>query len=126
MLKRIRDWIAAALGFERKPDFTVELVGTNPSRGSVPSGRIIVVGGPGYQKWAYLRCPCGCGEVIMLSLNHARRPRWSVTIDARGRPTIYPSVRQIAGCFSHFWIRGGRVEWCADTGAGAKRLRRAS
>lgn len=52
----------------------------------------------------------------MLSLSKSTRPRWSVTIDRLGRPTLQPSVRQVAGCYSHFWVRRGAVEWCGDTG----------
>ncbi len=98
------------------PDLVGELVAVNPANEAVPPGRLIVVGGRGYQKWAYLRCPCGCGEVIMLSLAKSRRPRWSVTVDWWGRPTVKPSVRQTMGCYSHFWIRQGVVDWCPDTG----------
>jgi hypothetical protein len=88
----------------------------NPTRESPPPRRIIVVGGLGYRKWAYLRCPCGCGEVIMLSLANSRGPRWNVKVYWFGRPTIEPSVRQTTGCYSHFWIRGGLVDWRPDTG----------
>ncbi|MCG6864744.1 MAG: hypothetical protein LJE58_04885 [Thiogranum sp.] len=27
-----------------------------------------------------------------------------------------PSVRQLDGSHAHFWIRKGRIGWCADTG----------
>lgn len=123
MLKRLGNWIATKLSLWRRPEFTATLVETNPAKEAVRPGKIIVVGGMGYQKWAYFRCPCGCGEIIMLSLQATRRPRWSVSLDARGRPTLDPSIRQTAGCFSHFWIRGGHVEWCADSGATARRGR---
>jgi len=89
---------------------------SNPSYDAIPSGKLIVVGGKDYQKWAYFKCPCGCGETIMLSLSKKTQPSWTVSIDSRRRPTVNPSVRQIAGCFSHFWVRKGQVEWCRDTG----------
>ena len=69
-------WLLTWLGLTAKPDFTAELAEINPAHEDVPAGRLIVVGGPGYQKWAYFRCPCGCGEVIMLSLASSKRPRW--------------------------------------------------
>lgn len=59
-----------------------------------------------------LRCPCGCGEVIELLVLAEAKPRWDVTIDASGRPTLSPSVWRQKGCRSHFWIRSGRVHWC--------------
>jgi hypothetical protein len=87
-----------------------------PDLKALPEKTLYVVGGPGYQKWAYMVCPCGCGERIMLSLAKNRRPHWSVEIDWLGRPTIKPSVWQTDGCFSHFWVKKGRIEWTRDTG----------
>lgn len=104
------------LGFAPRPQLLAEVTPLNPSPDAVTPGRLIVVGGKDFQKWAYFRCPCGCGETIMLSLSSARRPRWSVIIDQLGRPTIRPSVRQVSGCFSHFFVRQGVVDWCGDTG----------
>jgi len=67
-------------------------------------------------KWACLRCPGGCGEILLLSLNPTGRPRWTAAIDWLGRPTVQPSVKQLDGCRCHFWIRCGMVEWCSDSG----------
>lgn len=116
MLSRFWRRFLVFVGLARKPDLIAELVETNPSREAVNKGRMMIVGGPGYQKWAYFRCPCGCGEVLMLSLAQSRRPRWIVTVDQAGRPTLEPSVRQISGCFSHFLVQQGRIVWCEDTG----------
>lgn len=59
-----------------------------------------------------MRCPCGCGHVIELLVVAEAKPRWDVIVDAKGRPTISPSVWLRKGCRSHFWIREGRVYWC--------------
>lgn len=59
-----------------------------------------------------MRCPCGCGHVIELLIVAEAKPRWDVSVDAKGRPTLTPSVWLKKGCRSHFWIRGGRVHWC--------------
>lgn len=59
-----------------------------------------------------MRCPCGCGYTIELMLIREVTPRWDLSVDAMGRPTIYPSVWLQRGCRSHFWLRGGRVQWC--------------
>jgi hypothetical protein len=88
-----------------------------PAREALKAHELVVVGSADHPKWLTFPCPCGCDEPLLLSLNLRRRPRWSVTADARGRPSVSPSVRRTAGCFSHFWIRGGQVHWCADTGA---------
>jgi hypothetical protein len=116
MLKRFWLSLLAWLGLTAQPDFVGELVKVNPANEEVPPNRLVVVGGRGYQKWAYLRCPCGCDEVIMLSLAKSRRPRWTVTFDRLNRPSIEPSIRQTSGCHSHFWVRRGVVDWCGDTG----------
>ena len=118
MLKRLCLSVLSWLGLMTKPDVVGELVKVNPAIEAVPSGRVVVVGGPGYQKWAHIRCPCRCGDVIMLSLANSRRPRWTVKMDWLNRPSIEPSVRQTAGCYSHFWVRRGVVDWCSDTGRG--------
>jgi hypothetical protein len=59
-----------------------------------------------------MRCPCGCGETIELLVLEEARPRWNVSIDKGGRPTLHPSVWRQKGCQSHFWVRQGRIHWC--------------
>ena len=87
-----------------------------PNHEALPPGILHVVGGKNFQKWAYFKCPCGCGAPIMLSLSSARGPCWQVKTDWLDRATIEPSVRQTDGCFSHFWVKQGIVVWCKDTG----------
>lgn len=115
-LKEILRAFLIWLGFIGKPDFVMRLVNDHPVREQMVPGLIYVVGGPGYRKWAYFLCPTGNGDVIQLSLQSNHRPRWEITQDLLGRPTVYPSVRQLEGSYAHFWIRNGRVSWCADTG----------
>lgn len=57
-------------------------------------------------------CPCGCGDVLEIALLYGVKPRWELTTDCKGRPTLYPSIWRKTGCQSHFWIRQGRVQWC--------------
>jgi hypothetical protein len=45
-----------------------------------------------------------------------RSPRWRVAIDWFDRPTLEPSVWQTDGCYSHFWVKQGRIVWTPDTG----------
>jgi hypothetical protein len=59
-------------------------------------------------------CPCGCKSAIHLSLLTNDRPRWSLSISARGLPTLRPSVRRTAGCRSHFFLIEGEIVWCED------------
>jgi len=66
--------------------------------------------------WALFKCPCGCGEVISLSLQKVHPKNWIVKKSRAGRPILYPSVWQNIGCYSHFWINDGKVYWCSSTG----------
>ncbi len=63
-------------------------------------------------KWALqFKCPCGCGDNIILNLLRDADPCWRYTLDAAGEMTISPSIRRVVGCKSHFFIVKGRVEW---------------
>lgn len=115
-LKRKVHEFAIWIGLVSEPDFRVRYIDGNPIDEAVLPGMVYIVGGPGYQKWAVFRCPGHETEIIHLSLMKKRSPRWSVYVDYLGRPTIHPSVRQTEGSFAHFWIKGGAVEWCADSG----------
>ena len=116
MLSDLCRVVLIRLGFIPKPAYLARPVGTHLSPKDVVSGWVYVVGGPGYQKWAYFRCPTGSGEIIQLSLMPNRRPRWQVSVDWLKRPTIHPSVRQLEGSYAHFWMRRGTIDWCTDSG----------
>ena len=59
-----------------------------------------------------MRCPCGCGRRLEMIVSSDITPCWKVSVDAQARPTLDPSVHVRDGCFSHFWLRKGRVRWC--------------
>lgn len=109
-------WLLVALRLVRRPDLTTILVADHPEPDAMQPGVIYIVGGTGYRKWAYFRCPADDEEIIQLSLMRERRPRWTITADWLGRPTINPSVRQLDGSYAHFWVRNGHVDWCPDSG----------
>lgn len=113
--------VAVGFGFIQRPELISLLVSDHPVPEVVRAGVIYIVGGSGYQKWALFRCPKYEDEIVQLSLMASRRPRWTVETDFIGRPTIHPSVRQLDGSLAHFWVKRGRVEWCADSGRTIKR-----
>ena len=116
----MKKWIRRFLekfGWMPRTEVVAILSAEYPDLASLPPGLLHIVGGKHYQKWAYLKCPCNCGAEIMLSLSAARRPRWRVKLDWLHRPTIEPSIWQTEGCFSHFWIRKGSVDWVKDSGS---------
>jgi hypothetical protein len=94
----------------------VQFVNEHPDTPTIDGRHIYVVGAKGHSKWAYFRCPADRSEIVQLSLQPQRRPRWTVAVDFLGRPTITPSVRQLDGSYAHFWIKKGAVIWCADSG----------
>ena len=113
--KLLRDG-AAAIGIIRRPELVGVLVAARPLPEAMEAGKIYIVGGPGYQKWAAFRCPKHEEEIVQLSLMQNRRPRWTIAMDFLDRPTIHPSVRRLDGAYAHFWVNSGYVDWCADTG----------
>lgn len=58
-----------------------------------------------------LRCPCGCGDLTVLSIHPSR---WHVHFDGKSVSLHGPtggSVWAISGCGSHYTIRRNRVIW---------------
>ena len=75
--------------------------------------RDIVLSRDGDEDWCVgLRCPCGCGRTIELLVIREAKPRWDVSVDTKGFPSLHPSVWLQKGCGSHFWLRRGRIAWC--------------
>ena len=91
--------------------YKVEIIPDNPNPDILKTNIVYVVGEKSFVKWAYLKCPCGCNDSIMLSLNKNIYPSWSVKQDKLGRATISPSVNKLEGCKSHFLIKKGRLIW---------------
>jgi hypothetical protein len=78
---------------------------------SIEAGTLYLIG-EGEHLWsAAFECPCGCGEVVQLSLLRDSRPRWKAEQHADGTVSISPSVWRTKGCKSHFFVRRGLVDW---------------
>lgn len=64
-------------------------------------------------------CPCGCGELLLVSFSNPldggpshhpdSHPCWERTGDSFGALTLHPSVRRVGGCGWHGWIRDGKA-----------------
>lgn len=91
--------------------YKVEIIPENPNPENLKKNIVYIVGGERYVKWAYMKCPCGCNEPIMLSLNKNSFPSWTVKQDKLGRATISPSINKLDGCKSHFLIKKGKLIW---------------
>ena len=80
---------------------------------NVARKRTVYLVGEGGDPWfAVFGCPCGCGDLIKLSLLPNERPRWSARGHWTGTVSLAPSVWRQVGCKSHFWMRKGRIRWC--------------
>ena len=58
-----------------------------------------------------LRCPCGCGELTVLSLHPSR---WHVYFDGKSVSLKGPtrgSIWTTSACGSHYFIRNNEVVW---------------
>jgi hypothetical protein len=107
--------VCQLIGAIDRPDLVVRVMATHPTPEQLKPGVLVIVRDGTIEKWACMMCPGGCGEKIMLSLSRNRRPHWAVTEDWLGRPSLSPSVWQRQSCGCHFWVRNGRVDWCADS-----------
>lgn len=69
--------------------------------------------GEGAVPWcAAMLCPCGCREILHLSLLPDDRPRWACTEHDDGTVSLHPSVCRVRGCRSHFVLQRGEILWC--------------
>lgn len=82
---------------------------------TLPRSGAVLVSSQGLEKWIAFDCPCRSGHRIMLNLDHARRPAWSVS-QKKGRLSVYPSVNYYDGnrrC--HYVVRDGKIVWMEDS-----------
>jgi hypothetical protein len=95
---------------KRLPQVEAEFVEEIPDE--LVRDRLYLIGENDHYWCAAMRCPCGCGARIQLSLVENDDPRWQFRIDRRKRPSLFPSVWRTVGCHSHFILRQGGVIWC--------------
>jgi len=82
-----------------------------PELDAIPPAVVHIVAAGGKNRWAMFLCPCGCGEVITLSLQAVHSPHWKLLPSRADLPSLHPSIWRKQGCLSHFWIREGKVHW---------------
>ena len=104
-------WLADAVTDFVDPPLRVKYFDDDPDPEDLNLKVFAIVGDPNLRKYAHFRCPCGCGDVIVLTANSKVRPRWTFSVDGAHRPTVTPSVWRTKGCRSHFILRQGRVFW---------------
>ena len=78
-------------------------------------GAVLVIFANVTPGWLAFDCPCSRGHRVMLNLDRARYPAWSL-LDLNPL-TIVPSVHDASGPTEcHYFIRGGRVMWARNLG----------
>lgn len=94
------------------PARRVAVVDGDATPSTLPIRRRLVLLREGDEDWSVtLECPCGCRQRIELPLLPQAKPRWSLSVDERDRPTLHPSVWLKEGCRSHFLLKAGKVVW---------------
>ncbi|MCP3446178.1 DUF6527 family protein [Bradyrhizobium sp. CCGUVB14] len=81
----------------------------------LPKNAAVVVGTMARPKWVAFDCPCKSGHRIMLNLDRARSPWWSLS-KVDGPLSLSPSVNYYDGrrrC--HYFVRNGKIDWSGDT-----------
>lgn len=64
-------------------------------------------------KWLLMfQCPCGCDDIIYLSLLEKSKQNWSIEGMNNNIFSIHPSINRQVGCRSHFFITHNEVRWC--------------
>ena len=65
----------------------------------------------GRPRMLVMRCPCGCGDDLLVNLDRRVGPAWRYYSTRRGL-TLYPSYWREGNCGSHFIIWNDRIYWC--------------
>lgn len=93
----------------------LHLVGTYDSRDAAAAelhvaGDLAIVH-RGVPRLLLLRCPCGCGDNLIINLDRRAGPAWRMYVRS-AKVTLYPSYWRDSACESHFIIWSNRVFWC--------------
>jgi hypothetical protein len=65
----------------------------------------------GKPRMLIMRCPCGCGDDLLINLDRQVGPAWRYYNNRHGL-TLYPSYWRNDGCGSHFIIWNNHIYWC--------------
>ena len=65
----------------------------------------------GRPRMLVMRCPCGCGDNLIINLDNRTGYAWRYYRNRRGL-TLYPSYWREDGCRSHFIIWNSHIYWC--------------
>lgn len=101
-------------GYEEEQKKTYQLLQVNeqPLLVDVADNLVYHIGDEDWKWLLMFNCPCGCGDVIHLSLLEKSVQKWKLKQEDNNIFSIYPSVNRQVGCRSHFFITDNEVKWC--------------
>lgn len=109
LFERLKQWLDRLLGRDL---WLVEHCEDPPE---VPRPRrVYLVGDPGLQWAAAFLCPCGCRELVQLSLMRDDDPSWIAWGEPGAKASLHPSIWRVRGCRSHFFIKEGKIVWAKE------------
>jgi Family of unknown function (DUF6527) len=108
---RLGRWLRNTIEWLKPPRHLIVVEGDSLPR-RMPRRDLVLARDVGEDWCVGLGCPCGCGRTIELLLIEEARPRWSLSLNSEGQPTLHPSVWLQTDCRSHFLLIDGRVIWC--------------
>ena len=109
LVKQLFKWILSFFIKESK-SFKLKIVSELPEE---PVEYVLYIEGNVQEEdywYALLKCPCNCGDKIMLSLMTDSRPYWKVVFNKHSF-SVYPSIWRTKNCMCHFWLKEGKVVW---------------
>lgn len=65
----------------------------------------------GVPRLLILRCPCGCGDDLLINLDKRSGPAWRLYSKSKSF-SLFPSYWRDTACGSHFIIWENRIYWC--------------
>lgn len=65
----------------------------------------------GMPRMMILRCPCGCGDDLVINLDRRAGPAWRLYRGTAGT-SLHPSYWRDGGCGCHFILWSDRIYWC--------------
>jgi hypothetical protein len=94
---------------------TIRFLGKVETRDAAASllskGGDAVVVERGKPRLLILRCPCSCGDDLLINLDRRAGAAWYFHRN-RTRITLFPSYWRADGCGSHFILWNNRIYWC--------------
>lgn len=76
----------------------------------VSAGDVVLVQ-RGRPRMLVFRCPCGCGDDLLVNLDQRSGPAWRFFLRTDGL-TLYPSYWRDGACGSHFILWDNQIYWC--------------